>query len=353
VKKIKTAWSITKETFSEWSNDKAPRLSAALAYYTIFSLAPILVIVIAMIGLVFGKEAAQGQIQYQIQNFVGPQSAQTIQTMIAHSQNQKAGIISAALGLAALLFGATGVFSELHDSLNTVWEVKTKSEGGFWKTVKERFLSFTVVLGIGFLLLVSLVISAGLSAFGNVLAGLFPGFQIVAQAANLVISFAVITLLFAMIFKILPDVEIIWRDVWIGAGLTSLLFVIGKYLIGIYLGKSGVSSSYGAAGALVIILLWVYYSAMILFFGAEFTQVYARRFGSRIVPSEEAVPTAESKLQTQASPSQKREEGRKTRPQLEPLPWRRGERSPLAGSLGSLIFGVILGLIYSVRKRKI
>jgi membrane protein len=341
VNKIKAAWPMLKQTISEWSDDKAPRLSAALAYYTIFSIAPILVIAIAIISLAFGKEAAQGQLYQQIQEFVGQQSAQTIQTMIAHNQNQKTGIISAALGFAALIFGASGVFAELHDSLNTVWEVTPKKEAGFLKTVKARFLSFTMVLGIGFLLLVSLVLSAGLAAMGGALTSLFPGFEIIARAASLIVAFGVITLLFAMIFKILPDVEIRWQDVWFGAGVTSLLFVIGKFLIGLYLGKSGVSSSYGAAGSLVVILLWVYYSAMILLFGAELTQVYAKRFGSKIVPSAEAVPAPGSKLYEQGSPTNR----------LEQPPWK--ERPAIINSFSSLVLGIILGVVYSIRRKRI
>jgi membrane protein len=228
--------------------------------------------------------------------------------MIVHNQNQKTGFLSAAIGVAVLIFGATGVFSELHDSLNTVWDVTPKRGSGVFQTLREKFLFFTMVLGIGFLLLVSPVISAGLSAFGHYLSGLMPGMYEVALILNFVIAFSVVTFLFAMMFKFVPDVEIAWRDVWIGAAITSLLFVIGKFLIGLYLGKSHVGSSYGAAGALILVLLWAYYSSQILFLGAELTQVYARRFGSRIVPSPEAEPLTDKAKAEQGVSNKKPEE---------------------------------------------
>lgn len=346
--KAKDAWQLTKETFSEWIEDKAPRKSAALAYYTIFSIAPILIIAIAIASLVFGKEAAQGQINEQIRGILGQTGAKAIEEMLAHNQSQGTGIFATLIGLGVLLFGATGVFAELHDSMNNIWEVKPKPSSGIMSTIKERFLSFTMVLGVGFLLLVSLAVSAALAAFGSYLSGIMPGMTVIAHALNLVVSFGVVTLLFAMIYKVLPDAEISWRDVWIGAAGTAVLFVIGKFLIGLYLGQSSVSSSYGAAGALVIVLLWVYYAAQILFLGAEFTQVYARRYGSRIVGAgEETFPQTASKPAVQQRAGQRREQ-----PAAETLPWRERETAPGSGNLWSLLIGLLLGFFYAMRRKR-
>lgn len=276
----KAVWALLKDSISEWLEDRAPRLSAALAYYTVFSLAPLLIIVIAIAGLVFGQEAVQGQIVEQIGHMVGKGSAKEIQTMIQSAHNPTSGVIGTVVGIVVLLFGATGVFGELQDSLNTVWDVSPKAGGGIWGMIKDRFLSFTMVLGIGFLLLVSLVLSAGLAALGNYLGSLLPGSGYILQALYFLVSFGLITLLFATMYKVLPDVEIAWGDVWIGAIMTSLLFTIGKFLIGFYIGQTDVGSAYGAAGSIVVLLVWIYYSALILFFGAEFTQVYANKYGS-------------------------------------------------------------------------
>lgn len=303
---IETVWGLLKETISDWSEDKASRLAASLAYYTTFSIAPLLIIVIAIAGLVFGQEAVQGQIETQIQGLVGEDSAELIQEMIQGASNRTAGTIATIIGLATLLFGATGVFAQLQDALNTIWEVEPKPGRGLMGIVKARFTSFTMVLGIGFLLMVSLVISAGLAAVSELLQGRLSDIAWLAQVISFIISFGVITLLFAMIYKLLPDVKIAWSDVWIGALVTALLFTLGKFLIGLYLGHSEVASSYGAAGALIVILLWVYYSAQILFFGAEFTQVYARRFGSRIMPAENAVPVTEEARAQQGMPHSKK-----------------------------------------------
>jgi membrane protein len=300
--KPKEIFELLKETYNEWSEDKASRLAASLAYYTVFSIAPLLIIVIAVAGLIFGREAAQGQIERQIQGLIGEESAQFVQTLIEASSNKTTGIIATVIGIATLLFGATGLFGQLQDALNTIWEVTPKPGRGVMGIIKDRFFSFTMVLGIGFLLMVSLVVSAGLEALNEYTSGLWGDVAFVGQALNFVISFGVITLLFAMIYKVLPDVEIAWRDVWIGAAVTALLFTIGKFLIGLYLGHSAVASSYGAAGALVVILLWVYYSAQILLLGAEFTQVYAKRFGSHIVPDEDAVPVTEEARAQQGMP---------------------------------------------------
>jgi membrane protein len=289
------------EAFTGWREHKASNMAAALAYYTVFSLAPILVISIAVAGLVFGQEAAEGNIVGQISGLIGRESALALEAMIAAARAPSSSIAATALGIATLLFGATGVFGELQDSLNTVWGVKPKPGRGFIRLLKTRFISFTMVLGIGFLLLVSLVVSAVISALGAWVSSLLPLPELVMQAINLTVSIAVVALLFAMIFRFLPDVEIGWRDVWVGALFTAVLFGIGKLAIGLYLGKSSLASSYGAAGALVVILVWVYYSAQILFFGAELTRAWAYQHGSRIAPDADAMPIADDPARPQAA----------------------------------------------------
>lgn len=287
--KLKRAFELLKNTYQSWSEDKASRLAAALAYYTIFSIAPLLVIAIAIAGLVFGHEAARGQITEQIRGVMGPTSAAAVQDMLANAQTPASGIIATIIGVVTLLFGAAGVFGQLQDALNTIWGVEPKPGRGILATVKERFLSFAMVLGVGFLLLVSLLVSAGISALTKFVGHAIPGVPWLWEAVNNIVSFGVFGLLFAMIFKILPDAKVQWRDVWIGALMTSLLFILGKFAIGLYLGRSSVASSYGAAGSLVVLLLWIYYSAQILFFGAEFTQVYATASGTEIEPAEGAI----------------------------------------------------------------
>ncbi len=281
-------WGVLKETFVKWSADKAPRLGAALSYYTVFSLVPLLVLTIAIAGLAFGQEAAQQAMMAQIESLVGPQSAAAIRQMLEIAQKPSSGMFASVVAVGTLLLGASGVFAQLQDALNAVWGVEPKAGRGIWGTIKDRFLSLLAVLGTGFLLLVSLVLSAVLAAAGKLFQGWLPGQEALLHLANFVISFGVITLLFAMMFKLLPDAKVAWRDVWVGAALTSLLFTIGKFLIGFYLGKADVGSAYGAAGSLVILLVWVYYSSQILLYGAEFTAVYANRYGSRIVAGERA-----------------------------------------------------------------
>lgn len=288
--KLRSLRALFVEAFTGWRDHKASKMAAALAYYTVFALAPILVISIAVAGLVLGQEAAEGRIVGQISGLIGSTSAAAVEAMIAAARKPSSGILATIIGLATLLFGATGVFGELQDSLDTMWGVKPKPGRGFIRMLKTRFVSFTMVLGIGFLLLVSLVVSAAISALGAWLGGLLPLPELLMQAINLIVSIAVVTLLFAMMFRVLPDVEIAWRDVWVGALFTAVLFALGKLAIGLYLGKSSVGSSYGAAGALVVILVWVYYSAQILFFGAELTRAWAYQHGSRFAPDEDAMP---------------------------------------------------------------
>ncbi|MFZ2493676.1 MAG: YihY/virulence factor BrkB family protein [Thermoanaerobaculia bacterium] len=270
---------VAKETFTEFGQDKAPRLGAALAYYTIFSLGPLLLIAISMAGIFFGEEAAQGRISDELGKVFGPEMAKAMEQLVEAAHREKAGVIATLIGLVTLLFGASGVFGQLKEAMNTIWNVEPKRSPGVIGFVTQRFLSMSMVLGVGFLLLVALVFDAGISAMGHRFEQ-FVGGEALMQAIQLAVSFALITGLFAAIFRILPDLDITWRDVWVGAGLTSLLFVIGKFALGLYLGKAAVGSSYGAAGSLVVLLIWVYWSAQILFLGAEFTQVYARSYGS-------------------------------------------------------------------------
>ena len=282
--------SFLREVFQKFSNDNALTLGAALAYYTVFSLAPLLVIVIGIAGLIFGDKAAEGAIVEQISGLVGEQSAEAIQTMLANARTPSTGGLATVFGIVTLLIGASGLFGQLQDALNTIWGVEPKPGRGVLGMIKDRFVSFVALLGTAFLLLVSLVVSAGLAAAGSAFKALLPAPETVLHLLNASVSFAVIIGLFAMMFKVLPDVKIAWRDVWLGAAVTALLFAVGKYAIALYLGKSDVGSAYGAAGSLVIILVWVYYSAQILLFGAEFTAVYADAYGSRIVPAENAQP---------------------------------------------------------------
>ncbi|MBD0315239.1 MAG: YihY/virulence factor BrkB family protein [Nitrospiraceae bacterium] len=283
-----TLWPLLKEAASDWSHDRAPRLGAALAYYTVFSIVPLLIIIIAVIGLVFGQDAAQGAIMQHIASLVGEQSAATLKDMIQRADEPSTGILATIIAVGTALLGASGFFGELQSALNTVWGLQPKEGLGIWGYIRSRFLSMATVLGTAFLLLVSLLLTAAVSSVGKWFGGLLPLPELVLQAINVLLSFIVITGLFAMIFKVLPDAHVAWRDVWVGAALTAALFTVGKFAIGLYLGKSNPGSGYGAAGSLVILLVWVYYSAQILLYGAEFTQVYANRRGGQIVPTKEA-----------------------------------------------------------------
>ncbi|MHB0856748.1 MAG: YihY/virulence factor BrkB family protein [Anaerolineae bacterium] len=325
--KAKDTVTLAKDSFKEWSEDKASRLAAALAYYTVFSLAPLLVIAIAVAGFVFGEEAARGEIVAQISGLVGPDAAELIEGMVQRAAEPSSGILATIIGVATLLLGASGVFGQLHDSLNTIWDVEPKPGRGIWGTIKDRFLSFTMVLGVGFLLLVGLVISAGLAALGTFLTGLAPGAETLMQVVNLVISLGLVTLLFALIYKVVPDVEVAWRDVWIGALVTAVLFAIGRFAIGLYLGTATVGTTFGAAGSLVVLLIWIYYSSQILFLGAEFTQVYANSYGSRIVADEDAVPLSDDVRAKQGMPRRETVEQR--------VAESKGERTRERGAVGT------------------
>jgi membrane protein len=286
----KEIFALLKKTASDWMEDQAPTLGAALAYYTVFSLAPLLIIAIAIAGLFFGREAAQGQIFDQLRGLLGEASGTAMQDMVQNANAKPAtGVVATLIGVVTLLFGASGVFGQLQTSLNAIWDVQPKPGRGVLGIIQDRILSFGFILVIGFLLLVSLLLTAAIALVGEWFGGIGPGMETFAQILNFVISLGLITVLFAMIFKFLPEAKIAWHDVWIGAFITAMLFTVGKLALGLYIGKSGVGTSYGAAGSLIVLLLWVYYSSQILFFGAEFTQVYANRFGSHVTPADNAV----------------------------------------------------------------
>jgi membrane protein len=293
---------LVKKTFAEAGDDKIPRLAASLSYYTLLSISPLLVVSIAIAGLLFGEEAARGQIAHQLHQVFGAEAGDAIQALMAHAHQPGSGILGTVIGVIVLLFGASGVFGELQESLNTIWEVAPRPGRGILGMMKDRFFSFTMVLGVAFLLLVSLVVSAALAALGQWFSSSVAGIEWLWQGVNFVVSLAMITLLFALVFKVVPDVKIRWRDVWLGAAVTAALFTVGKFLIGLYVGKAGVASPYGAAGSLVVIVVWVYYSAHILFIGAEFTQVVARALGSPLVPARGAVALTEEARAQQGIP---------------------------------------------------
>ncbi|MDQ2817080.1 MAG: YihY/virulence factor BrkB family protein [Candidatus Eremiobacteraeota bacterium] len=278
---LKNVLALFKGAFAGFSQDKATRMAAALSYYTIFSIAPLLIIFIAIAGHFLGHGNVKHQIIDQLRGSIGPAGAQAIKSMIEAAYKPKQGLVASSISFLIFLLAASGVFGQLQDSLNTVWHVEQKTGGKVMELIRARFASLAMVLGIGFLLLVTLVISAAASAVGHLITGVVPWLAVVIKLVDFVISFLVIAILFALIFKVLPETHIRWKDVWIGAGVTSLLFALGVFLIGLYLGHSAVGSTYGAAGSLVVILLWIYYAAQILLFGAEFTKVYAENHGSR------------------------------------------------------------------------
>ena len=279
--KIENVFQLLKKTYQAYSEDKVPRLGAALAYYAVFSLAPLLLIAVAVAGFVFGPEAARGEIVAQFDSLLGENGARLVETMIEQAYQPTNGILASVLGIASLVLGATGVFNQLQGAMNVIWDTPAKETGGILNTIKDRLLSMTMVVATGFLLLTSLVVSAGVSALSRYLtAWIGPGAATFIGAANFIISLLITTALFALMFKYLPDTDVEWDDVWIGGAITALLFSVGKLLIGLYLGNASVGSTYGAAGSLAIILVWVYYSAQIFFLGAEFTYVYANEAGS-------------------------------------------------------------------------
>jgi len=272
---------LLRKTAAKWWRDNAMRLSAALSYYTVFSLAPLLVVVTGIAGLVFSEHTVEQELLGQVQALIGPDVAVAVHSLLERTREPKTGTIMTVLSVLAMIVLSTGVFAELQDSLNGIWRIPL-ADRPWWSIIRDRLLSFMLVIGFGFLLVVSLIVSAVLSAVGKFFAGVLPGPEVLMLAVTDLVSFAMFTALFAMMYKILPDARVAWGDVWMGAVVTAALFTVGKSAIGLYLGTSGVASAYGAASSLAIILLWVYYSALIFFFGAEFTYVYANEYGSRL-----------------------------------------------------------------------
>jgi membrane protein len=350
-------WDLVKSTFKEWQDDKASRLAAALSYYALFSIGPLLLVAVSIVGFVYGRQAAEGQIVGQIQGVVGPQTAQTIQGLVASANKPTAGIVSTVIGIVTLLLGATGVFGQLQDALNTVWEVEPKPGRGIRAMVLDRGLTFLMVLGVAVVLLAMLIASALLQTLIQFFSNILPGQGVAAvlfQVANFALLFLVGTLSLAVLYKYLPDANIRWRDVLLGAAVTALLLAIGQFAISIYLGRSSVGSAYGAAGSLVVLLVWVYYSAQVFFFGAEFTKVYADAYGSRVVPQAGAQVVPETKRAEQgmapkagktgdhASASES-EQGAALPRRSPPAWYRRYSLAVLTGVLGLLVGGNFLG----------
>ncbi|ANN76530.1 YihY/virulence factor BrkB family protein [Bordetella flabilis] len=278
---IKRFFGLVKQAVSAWLDDYAPSMGAAIAFYTVFSLAPLVIIVIAVAGFFWSREAVQGQLFEQINALVGPDGAKAVESVVQGAQEPTQGMVATIISVIVLVVGATTVFAELQSALDRIWRVEAKKQSGIWSMLRARLLSFGLVLALAFLLMVSLVISTVLGALGSWAAGLLPVWEIMLQALNIVITLGILTLLFAMIYRFMPQASVAWRDVWTGAFVTAVLFEIGKFLIGLYVGKASVASSYAAAGSLVVVLIWVYYAAQVFLLGAEFTWVYANEHGSR------------------------------------------------------------------------
>jgi membrane protein len=276
----RATWQLFKTAADAWIDDYAPSMGAALSYYTLFSIAPLLLIVISVAGLVFGPDAARGEILEQLRGLMGEDGAHAVQGMLEAANKPEQGALATIIGTLFLVIGATTVFAELQNALDRIWRAPARKSGSVFSLLRARLLSFGMILGIGFLLMVSLVASAALSALGKWWGPWFAGWELIGHAIDMVLGFAMTTVGFAMIYKIIPRVRIRWHDVWIGAAVTALLFTVGKLLIGLYIGKSGVTSVFGAAASLAVLLVWVYYSAQIFLMGAEFTWVYAHTFGS-------------------------------------------------------------------------
>lgn len=300
---IKTYWQILKQTVNDFMDDKVLKLSAALSYYTIFSIAPMLIVIITLCDVFLGKEAIEGSVYGQINDMVGNEAALQIQQMIKNAALSGDSTWATVIGIVTLVIGATSVFGEIQDSINFIWQLKAKPKNGLLKMLLNRLLSFSMVVSLGFILMVSLAMNGIIELFSQQLATLFPQVTMVlVYIINLALTFLIISFLFAIIFKVLPDAKIRWKHVIVGAVTTAILFMIGKFGIGMYLGSSKVGTAYGAAGSIVIILLWVYYSAIILYFGAEFTQVYVQHFGGKIKPNEYAVYVKEVPVETDELP---------------------------------------------------
>jgi membrane protein len=294
-------FSLLKQTFQEWVEDKAPQLGAALAYYTVFSLAPLVLVLLAVVGVLFRDDpgGAWNKLTQHMSYFLDQSAVRVVQNIAQQASQPGKGLLATMVGVALALFGASGVFGQLQDALNTIWGVKVKPGAGVWEFLRVRFLSFAMVGGICFLLLVSLTVEGALKGFSGYIQSALPGGIAVAITVYLIVDFAVVVLLFASIFKFLPDVKIQWRDVWVGAAMTAIFFGIGKWALGLYLSSGAAGSAYGAASSLITLLLWVYYSSQILLFGAEFTQIYADRAGRGVEPAEYAVRVITKKVESQ------------------------------------------------------
>ncbi len=300
---LKNYWEITKKTFVAWNKADPFRQSAVVAYYAVFSIPALLVIVITFAGFAFGEEAVQGEISRQISSIMGEKTAEQVEGMIAKASATKGGVLATIISVITLIFGSTGVFAQLQVSLNQIWEMKADVKKKWLKTLKDRLFSFGLVMSIAFLMLVSLMLSAAISVMSGWLKAHLPDFMLVVfEGLNFVISLAIVSVLFALMFKILPDARIQMRDVWVGAVFTALLFTLGKSGLGIYFGKANPGSTYGAAGSIILIMLWVSYSCMIVFFGAEFTKQFALHYGRKIIPKHDAIRiklTEEERLVTE------------------------------------------------------
>ena len=319
-------WKSLKDAFSGFGDDKVTKLSASLAYYTGFSLAPLLVVIIALCGFFFGQEAVQGTIDNQIKGFIGADAARQVQEMIKNASLSGKSTMATVIGVVTLLIGATTIFGEIQDSINSIWGLKPRPKVGLMKTLQVRLLSFGLIASLGFILLVSLAATAVVEGLGDRLKAMFPDVAVVIfYIINLVLTIGVTTFLFGVIFKVLPDAKIKWKDIWPGAVATSLLFLVGKFAISLYISKSNLGSSYGAAGSLAVIFVWIYYSAIILYFGAEFTKALAFNKGAKVIPNKYAewddtptVPGAEPKKTPESVKPSPSERGRQPLPQLTP-----------------------------------
>ena len=292
---LKQFFQLIKKSVLAWIDDYAPSMGAAISYYTVFSIAPLMIIVIAVAGFVWGREAVQGEIIGQLSGLIGQEGATGIQALIESADKPAKGLVATIISIGVLVVGATTVFAELQSALDRIWKApQTPQVSGIWATVRSRLLSLGFILGLGFLILVSLISSAAIAAIGNWASGILPGWKTLLYIINTSVSLGVTTVLFAMIYKILPQVKVGWRDVWVGAGVTAILFEVGKLLIGLYIGKSSVTSSFAAAGSLVVLLVWVYYSAQIFLLGAEFTWAYANDYGSLAKSVKSTSPSSDS-----------------------------------------------------------
>ncbi|MEO8821283.1 MAG: YihY/virulence factor BrkB family protein [Ginsengibacter sp.] len=295
----KRIWEVLKSSFQGFSDHRITKMSSSLAYYTIFSLAPLMIIIISLSGLFLGKDAAEGKIYEQLSNFIGSDTASQLQTMIENASLSGKSEFAFIIGVITLIIGATTVFLQIQDTINFIWGIKPKPKTGWLNMLKNRFLSFSVIIGLGFLLLVSLTLSALIETFSSSLKAHFPGITVILiYVINTIITLVVTTLIFGAIYKVLPDAKIKWKDVLVGALITAILFMLAKFGISFYISKSNVGSTYGAAGSLIILLLWIYFSAMILYFGAELTKAYAIEFGSEIHPEDYAVTTKMVEVET-------------------------------------------------------